>query len=214
MRDAWRQGIMIAAGRVIQACLLWSPVWVVSVALGATDAALVGLGARLVAAVAAVIGAVRFSIRPTLVRDAAKGDWRSIEVRCSRIALFTVGLAVAAIVTLLAFGPSLVSAFFGPEFRAASYVTALMLVGTIGESLGGPVDEVLRMSGYASVVFRSQALALFVAVPAQLLAGVYGGLIALLVVYGLMFIALYSVLIGYLWRLHRILVLPKFTKRA
>ena len=211
LREAWQQGATIAAGRVVQSCLLWSPVWVVSLTLGASDAALVGLASRLVSAVAAVIAAVRFSIRPSLARDAAQGNWRAIESHSSRIALFTTVLAVAALAVAVAAGDPLIAFLFGSSYRGAGIITALMLIGTVGESFGGPVDEVLRMSGHATEVIVLQTAVLVAGIGAQALAGWSGGLTALLMTYGLMFLLLYLVFIGRLWRLRGILVLPRLT---
>lgn len=207
--EAWRQGATIAAGRVVQSCFLWSPVWVVSLTLGPSDAALVGIACRLVSAVAAVIAAIRFSIRPALARDAICGRWQAIKVRSCRIAFYTTLLALAAIITTALVGDVLVAWAFGTEYSVAGNITALMLIGTLGESFGGPVDEILRMSGHATDVVAAQTGALALGACAQALAGWFGGLTALAVTYGLIFFLLYVVLIGRLWHLKGILVLPR-----
>lgn len=208
VREAWTQGVVITTGRVVQSAFLWSPVWITGLILGAADAALVGLAARLVAGVAAVIAAVRFSIRPSLAKDAALGNWLSMERHASRIALLATGFALAAISIFAAVGDPLIGLVFGAEYRGAGPITALMLIGTLGESLGGPVDEILRMSGHVNVVIVWQFGVLMMGSFVQVLAALSGGLAPLLVAYGASFIVLYGAYILTLWRMRRILVLP------
>lgn len=208
IRRAWRQGTEIAAGRVVQSCLLWSPVWVAGLLLSPADTATVGLASRLVAAVGAVIATVRFSVRPVLARDAARGDWVAIESHSSRIATFATGLAVAAMVTFLLIGDRFVAAVFGTDYRGAAIITALMLIGTVGESFAGPVDEILRMAGHTKEVLIAQTAALFAGVAAQVIASLAGGVAALIVAYGLTFVLLYATLDYRLRALHGIWVLP------
>lgn len=208
VRRAWRQGTEIAAGRVVQSCLLWSPVWVAALLLSPADTATVGLASRLVAAVAAVIATVRFSVRPELARDAAREDWAAIESHSSRIAIFATALAVAAMVAFLLIGDRFVAEVFGTDYRGAAVITALMLIGTIGESFAGPVDEILRMAGHAREVLIAQTAALLAGITAQVIASLAGGLAALTVAYGLTFILLYATLDYRLRALHGIGVLP------
>ncbi|MBI5340274.1 MAG: hypothetical protein HZB45_21555 [Mycolicibacterium rufum] len=210
LRDVWSQGIAIAAGRVVQSCLLWSPVWVAGFILGPEDAAVVGLACRLVSAVAAVIAAIRFSIRPSLARNAARGDWHAIELQVSRIAFFATLLAVMSIGIAATVGDTLIDIAFGANYRSAGTVTALLLFGTVGESIGGPVDEVLKMSGHAVDVIVVQTLVLILGFGALIVTGAVYGIYALALAYSLQFFVLYLALIARLWKLHGILVIPKF----
>ncbi len=213
LTEAWRQGAVIAAGRVIQSCFLWSPVWVVGIALGPSDAALVGLASRLVSSVAAVLAAVRFSIRPRLARDAAQGNWLAIQRHSSQIAFYTTALAVFAMLVSATVGDELIALVFGSEYRGAALVVTLMLIGTVGESFGGPVDEVLKMAGYARVVVGVQVVVMTAGFGLQVAAARSWGVTGLVTVYGLMFVTMYLVLIGYMWKLRRILIVPRFIGR-
>lgn len=212
--DAWRQGAIIAAGRVVQACLLWSPVWVVSLTFGEADAALVGLACRLVSAVAAVLAAVRFSIRPSLARDAAQDNWRAIENHASHIALYATILAVTAVAVTALFGDSLIGLVFGDDYRGAGVITALMLIGTVGECVGGPVDEILRMSGNATDVILFQTIGLAIGIGSQLLVSRWGELNAVVATYGITFMALYFSYIARLHSIRGIFVLARFSRHA
>ncbi|MGH2549839.1 MAG: lipopolysaccharide biosynthesis protein [Thermomicrobiales bacterium] len=209
---AWRQGAVIATGRVIQSCFLWSPVWVVGIVLGPSDAALVGLASRLVSAVAAVLAAVRFSIRPRLARDAAQGNWQAIQRHSSQIALFTTGLAVFAMLVSATVGDELITLVFGSDYRGAALIVTLMLIGTLGESFGGPVDEVLKMAGHARAVVGVQIVVMTAGFGLQILAARAAGVTGLVTVYGLMFVIMYLALIGYLWKLQRILIVPRLIR--
>lgn len=214
MRQSWHQGVMIAAGRVVQSCLLWSPVWVAGLALGLADAATVGLASRLASAVAAAIAAVRFSIRPALARDAAAGDWHEIERHSSRIAFLGTVLALGAVAAVLLVGDPAITAVFGTDYRSAAAITALMLIGTLGESFAGPVDEILRMSGHAREVLVAQSAALAVSIISQAIAAATGGVTALAMAYGLTLILLY---LAFGWRLrtlHGIVILPHPRSRS
>jgi O-antigen/teichoic acid export membrane protein len=214
LRDAWKQGLTIAIGRVIQSCLLWSPVWVVGFTLGPSDAALVGLASRLVSAIAAVLAAVRFAIRPKLAHDAAQQNWRAIERHASQIAFYTTALAICACIVAASTGNWLIALAFGGGFGGAGFVTALMLIGTVGESIGGPVDEVLKMAGHATDVLIAQVAVLVVGVGAQFFAARLGGVDAMALIYSLMFVLLYLGLIARLWFLHGIVIVPKLMKHA
>jgi len=214
LREAWRQGITIAVGRLVQSCFLWSPVWVVGFTLGAPDAALVGLASRLVSAVAAVLAAVRFSIRPRLAREAAQQDWNAIERHASEIAFYTTALAICAIAVAATAGNWLITVAFGTAFGGAAFVATLMLIGTVGESIGGPVDEVLKMAGHATDVLVAQGAVLAVGLGALYLAARVEGLTALTLIYSLMFVVQYSWLIVRLWLLHGIVILPKLLREV
>lgn len=208
IRQAARAGWPIAAGRFVQAAIIWSPVWVASVALSSERAADMGLASRLVSAVAGVIAAVRFSIRPQLSEWAALGDWHAIESKGRSIATAATGLAVAALCGTLTLGWTVVPALFGHQREAAVLLTAMLLFGTIGESIGGPVDEVLKMSGAAIFVLAAQAVLVMVSALGQYAAATMVGSTALAMVYSMGFIALYIVLIIRLNMVRGILLIP------
>jgi O-antigen/teichoic acid export membrane protein len=111
-------------------------------------------------------------------------------------------------------GDELIALIFGPDYRGAALVVTVMLIGTIGESFGGPVDEVLKMAGHARVVVGVQVVVVFAGFGLQVLAARTGGVIGLVTVYSLLFVVQYLTLIGYLWRLRRVLIVPRLVRRA
>jgi O-antigen/teichoic acid export membrane protein len=213
-RVVWRQGAPMTASRVVQACLVWSPVWIASVTLGAAAAGQVGLASRLAVAVGALIAAVRFAIRPRLARLSALGNWQDIERAVSKIALLATALAMCAAATAALVGVPIISAVFGADYGEAAPLTALMLVGTIGESIGGPVDEVLKMSGKAALLLVVQTIAVIVGFGAQLVAGRFGGAMLLVAVYAIVDVLMYVAFIVIVRRLRGIWALPRWVKSA
>lgn len=214
LRDAWKQGALIAVGRAVQAALIWSPVWVAGVFLGAADAALVGLASRLMSAAAALIASIRFSVRPELSRLAALDRWHEIGALSSRIAFVATAFALGLAVLVGASGWLALPALFGPEYRGSGLVLLLLLIATLGESFGGPVDEVLRMSGRAGFVLATQAAALVAGVIAECAAAALGGVLAVSLIYGLVFIAMYAVMVGAVYRQRGVLIAPRWPRRA
>lgn len=205
----WRDGIPIAIGRVAQAILIWSPVWAAGLVLGSEDAGIIGLATRLVSAVAAVVAAIRFSIRPSIAQAVAIGSWRELEARSSRIALYVTVLAVVAMAGFLLAGPTFVNWIFGDGYTGAAWVAATLLIGTVAESIGGPVDEILKMSGDAHRVLWFQLIAIAIGFPAQIMFGQVAGVLGLCLAYGATFALLYAMSIVYLWKRRAIFVFAR-----
>lgn len=211
--SAFRVGIQIAIGRCVQAVIIWSPVWIAVALLTARNAADIGLAARLVSAVAGVIAAVRFSVRPELAAAAAVGEWLSIQRAGRSIAILATGLALSAVIATIAVGPIVISAIFGTEYGAVWLFTAILLLGTVGESVGGPVDEILKMSGDAGFVLGAQLGAMVAVVGLQTVGAIVAGPELQSVAYVATFSALYLALIIRLRLTRKITILPIKSER-
>lgn len=198
LRQAWKTGAAIAIGRVLQAALIWTPVWIAGGLLGETAAAQMGLGLRLVSAVGAVLATIRFSIRPELARHVVADRWPQIRALCGDIAFWVSLLAIGALIASLVLGPWLIPLIFGAGYQDVWLLVALLLLGVFGESMAGPIDEVLKMSGAAARVSWAQALALGLGCLLQLAGAAAFGLAGIALGYGLTFMALYAGLIGWL----------------
>src|SRR6185437_8426820 len=83
---------------------------------------------------------------------AARGDWHEIERKGRAIASVASFAAFAALVGALAVGAPLIALLFGEVYRPAAAILCVLLLGTLGECFGGPVDEVLRMTGRSHIV--------------------------------------------------------------
>lgn len=208
VRSALHSGAAIAVGRFVQAAIIWTPVWIAGVALNAEAAADMGIASRLVSAVAGVIAAVRFSVRPEIAAAAAVGDWDGIERTGRRIAAAASALAVLAIVSSAGLGGFMIPLIFGDAHQGVAVLTVILLFGTLGESFGGPVDETLKMSGDANFVLLAQLSVVASSAIIQLLSATWLGPEVQAVSYACGFSALYAVLIARLSRARGVVLVP------
>ncbi|WP_125076475.1 hypothetical protein [Pseudoxanthomonas sp. SGT-18] len=208
IRSTWFDGAVMAAGRVIQTAVIWMPVWLSGILLTGTDTAQIGLATRLLGVVGAVLAAVRFSIRPQVSKLAAEGQWKRIEALVQRIALAATLLSVCALVIAAVGGEPVLAYVFGEEYRPANVLLLILLGASIAESLGGPVDEVLKMTGKATLVLRLQLACLLLMAAVGTALAYIGGAAGICAAFTLAFLALYGAQIAVLYRFRRIAALP------
>ncbi|MDQ0372109.1 lipopolysaccharide biosynthesis protein [Cellulomonas humilata] len=208
VRGAMHWGLPLVSGRVVQALMVWSPVWVATMVLGAAEGASIGLATRLTAAVGAVIASVRYSMRPRLATLASVDGWTEIERVGRSVATGATGLALLAVVTSAIGGEWAVGLLYGAQYEAVAPLLVLLLVGTVGESVGGPVDEILKMSGNGSYVLASQVVALVVGASLQVLAAYVLGLPGIAAAFALAFGAMYAAQMVFAWRRRGIVIAP------
>jgi len=190
LRPAIWIGWVMALSRMFQQMIYWIPVWVTTIWLTAADAAIIGAAGRLLIAVSGVIAALRFSVRPSIVAAAAKGDWPAIEDLGRRISLLTFLFAICAILGCWAVGRPILGLLFTPDYAPVWALLLIFIVGALGEAFGGPVDEVLRMTGNGHVVLIGliativlETTLAVVLVPAGILAVAWAQAIAFWVMY-------------------------------
>jgi O-antigen/teichoic acid export membrane protein len=205
IRPLLRLGSVIAITRVLQTSLYWIPVWAMGAAHGAAAAGTIGTASRLNAGIAAVMGAVRFTIRPLIVRHAATGNWQGIARESRKVATVASICIVAAFIGTLGAGAWAIGLVFGRKFQAAAPILAVFLVGTLGECIGGPVDEILRMTGKADWVLGVLAVCWL---SEGCLAWIFASRreMALAAIQSLVSVAMYSYLLWLVWRLRGIYV--------
>jgi O-antigen/teichoic acid export membrane protein len=145
-------GFRIAVARVAQTAIYWIPTWIAGGVLMPAAAAVLGLAARLNNAVAAVMAAIRFIVRPQIVAAAARDDWQTISRNARMISTLASGAVLLAILVYLAIGRPLIVGIFGASYAGAFLPLLILLFGTLAEATGGVVDEVLKMTGNASFV--------------------------------------------------------------
>lgn len=155
----FRLGVSIAISRVLQSCLYWIPVWAVGVWQGAGVAAVFGTASRLNVAIAAVMAAIRFTIRPVIVRLSANNDWDGIGREARKTATLATAATLIALIGIVTIGPMMIALVFGEAYRDAAWILAVLMIGTLGESIGGAVDEVLKMTQRAHIVLVTLVLA-------------------------------------------------------
>ncbi|MCT4372280.1 hypothetical protein CLG85_018945 [Yangia mangrovi] len=204
---AFRTGSVIAVSRMLQAMIYWIPVWVCGALLGAADASVIATAGRLLIAVSAVIAALRFSVRPVIVAAAAEGDWPAIERTGRKIALFTTLLTLLAMLLMALIGKPVLLFLLGEEYAAAWGVLFVLIFGALGEAFGGPVDEVLKMTGHTTAVL----LGLLVTVVLETALAIFlspHGTLAIATAQATAFCAMYMYQVLYLQRKRGILIMP------
>lgn len=202
-----RAGAVIAVSRMLQSGIYWVPVWIATLLLGSTEAAVIATAGRLLIAVTAVIAALRFSVRPAIVAAEVEGDWSAIERLGRRISMATTVFTLTAMLGLWLIGKPVLGVLLGADYAAAWGVLMVLLIGALGESFGGPVDEVLKMTGDGQVVLRGLIVTVLLeATLAGLLAG--QGIIAIAAAQALAFVGLYAYQVYRLSCLRGIRIMP------
>lgn len=211
--DLWRNGVLISLGRVVQSAILWMPVWIAGVILTSSDAAQLGLAGRLLSIVGALLAAIRFSIRPTIAFLAIKKDWREIERISSEVAFIASAFALAAMGLTWIFGQDLIQLAFGPSYQPVATLLLILLGATLAESVGGTVDETLKMSMRSGVVLTSQITALAFMITAGVPLTIHFGAAGAALASALSFGVMYGIQIARTFRLYGIVSYPKFPSR-
>lgn len=205
LRPVLRLGIFIGAGRVLQTSLYWIPVWAIGFVGGASSAGPLAIASRLAVATAAVMAAIRFTIRPAIVRNAAQNDWESIALESRQLATIASLLTVAALIGAVTAGPWIIRIIFGSHYGGAAMLLAVLLIGVMGECIGGPVDEILKMTGRAEMVMGTLAGAGVCEAGLVWAVTRYGG-IAMAAVQSAVFVGMYAFLLWQVWRRNRVYV--------
>lgn len=209
----WRTGAYIAIGRILQAGIIWMPVWITAATVGKSEAGVVGLACRLLSIVGAVLAAVRFSIRPQITQLAASGDWCRIETLGRSIGFWATLLALSAAVAVATIGETIITALFGEPYSAAATLLLILLGASISESLGGPVDEILKMTGRSNTVLLYQIIsAVFMLLLGTALSSTYGAA-GICFAFAASFALLYGLQIHNLYAMRGILALPSLPRR-
>lgn len=167
-------GFPLALSRAAKTALYWTPVWAAGAALSPSAAAVMALASRLSVATAAAITAIRFVIRPSLVRSMAARDWSRIELNARLISTAaTISIGIAIVIYLLV-GKELLNFVFPPEYEAAYLPLAVLLLAILAESVGGVVDEILKLAGHAYLVLTALVVVAIVEIGLCWLLGKYG----------------------------------------
>jgi O-antigen/teichoic acid export membrane protein len=159
LAPVFRLGFSICVTRVLQSSLYWIPVWAVGFWLGAAAGASMATASRLNAAAAAVMAAIRFTIRPQIVENVARGNWNRIASQSRKIATLASAAVLFVIAATIVAGHWAIGLVFGSAYASSSVLVLILLIGTLGECVGGPVDEILKMTGRADTVSATLVVA-------------------------------------------------------
>lgn len=165
-------GIRLSVARALGYVGIWVPTFLAGVLLAPAQAGYLGTANRMAFAVGAVTAAVRFAVRPAIVRAFDRKCHDEIKETCGRIATATFTIACLAIVVSAVAGNVIFRVAFGPALVAAAPLLTILLVGIAVEAFFGPVDEVLKMTGnethvlgVLAVCVSGGALAVFLVAP-------------------------------------------------
>jgi len=211
LMPAFSLGFTICVSRVLQSTLYWLPVWMVGALQGPAAASSIAVASRLAVAVASIMAAIRFTVRPEIVAAAARGDWDEIEKIGRTIATVASVAAFVALIGTMVVGGEGIALIFGDAYRSATIALGILLLGTIGECFGGPVDEVLRMTGRARFVLG--LIAISVVSEAILIMLLGGSAVSAAAAQSAVFIVMYGVFIAYVRFTNGILIVPYFSIR-
>ena len=206
MRPIWQTGLPVMLARFVMALVIWSPVWICGWFLGLEDAAMVALATRLLSAVAALLAAVRFSVRPVLARQSALGDWNGVRRTVVPIARWTTILALVALGLTLSLGDRIISFGFGDSYVGMGLVTGLFISALVVECVGGPIDEALKMSGSARTLLIIQTTWLFIGTGLQILGAMQFGMVGIAVAYSCMICGICANQIVHIYRTRGVLL--------
>lgn len=140
-------GVRLALARALYAIGLWLPTFMAGLLLSKVDAGYLGTAGRLAVAVAAVTAAVRFAIRPAIVRAYAGDDMEAIKRICGTAATATLALVLVSLAGNLLVGRLVIGFALGTELASAAPLLSILLVGIAIEAFAGPIDEVMKMTG-------------------------------------------------------------------
>ncbi|MFZ2981711.1 MAG: hypothetical protein WA085_11830, partial [Sphingobium sp.] len=129
-------GIRLAIARTLYGVGLWLPTFLAGILLNPADAGILGTAGRLSVAVSAAMAAVRFSIRPAIVRAAQRDDMDAIAALCGRLGTISLALCIVAMTATLLVGRPAIALAFGPGFDAVVPVLAILLLAVAIECFG------------------------------------------------------------------------------
>lgn len=147
-----RSGFSLGIIRILHVSSFWVPTMVAGLMLSNVAAGIIGTAGRLAIAVAAVIAALRFVLRPKLIEAIALEKIAELRILADQVAFLTLFTGFVAIIINLFWGEYLISIFFGEKFLAVVPLLNILLIGVCAEAVFGPVDEILKATeGYSQV---------------------------------------------------------------
>jgi O-antigen/teichoic acid export membrane protein len=128
--------------------------------IGAEDVAIYFIANQLGNLVFLAGQAVRLVKGPMLSRAVQMKDLGTLQHVYSRGALFVFLFAVPAVVLLLLFGATIIGLVFGPEYRSAYPVVAVIAIGYVVQALFGNTELLLKVTDNEWLVMRAMILAI------------------------------------------------------
>lgn len=147
-----RTGLGLTLVRILHVVGFWIPTMVTGFLLSPASAGLIGTAGRLAIAVSAVIAAIRFVIRPSIVRALSQNETEKLKRLAGSVAFLTTTMGASALMLNELFGAKLIGLFFGENFVQIVPILTVLLLSVCAEGMFGPVDEILKLAGHQKVV--------------------------------------------------------------
>ena len=128
--------------------------------IGAEDVAIYFIANQLGNLVFLANQGVRLVKGPMMARAAQMEDLGTLQHVYSRGALFVFLFTLPAAVLLLLFGAPIIGFVFGPEYRSAYPVVAVLAIGYVVQALFGNTELLLKVTDNEWVVMRAMVLAI------------------------------------------------------
>jgi O-antigen/teichoic acid export membrane protein len=169
-----RVGVRLASIRSLQNGGGWTPTFIAGIMLGPVQAGYLGLASRLALLAGVPAATLRFVARPAIVRAYASGDNKAIRVICGKPAALAFAVASLAVVLSVFIGDWAVRFAFGSDLVPAAPLMTIILIGVAFDAFGGPVDEVLKMTGHEKLALTILCVCVAVAAGALAVASQFG----------------------------------------
>ena len=161
-------------------------------------------------AASAVVAAFRFAVRSQIVIAATQKDWPHIERTARMIATISTAVAVCSLIGVLVLGEPVIKLVLGAKYGAATAVLAVLLIGAVGESFGGPVDEILKLTGHPNFVLVTLVITISIEATLAVFLARFS-IMAAAAAQAAAFCIMYALQIAYLKKKAGVLIVPYFT---
>lgn len=156
LTKALRYGFPLSVARLLQASFPWVPVWILALSGNPEGAAVYAAASRLTVVVTSLIGSIRFGARPQIGLLNETQQFTAIAKLSRHTTYLTAIPPLLAVVFLATIGSAVVPAVLGSSYEVAVPVLMALMIGVLGEALGGLSDEILKMTRRGSIVIASQ----------------------------------------------------------
>lgn len=162
--DLLRDGLPIAAVKLLSSTLLQAPLWVVAVLGGAAEAALFGASVR----VAQSLGAAQLVSNqvgaPHVVTLEARGETARLARMSQALSFISILPPLVVLLALLLLGREFMTLVFGRAFAASAGPLIILIAGRVGQMACGSGRTLLLMTGHQRPLFLIDAVTVVVAV--------------------------------------------------
>lgn len=162
-RGAWQAGKMLlfSIPQTLSAVLFWAVVWTDTLLLGrlgtAAEVGIYGVATRLLGPANSVSTAVGQMFAPRIAAQDARGDRETLAIMLKRVTYWNTAVSIP-IFSTLALVPGPLLSLFGETYAAGATALAILAIGQLLDTAGGPLGVVINMSGRPYINMMNNAL--------------------------------------------------------